>query len=446
MAAEARRRFGKALAIYLVVTGVYFALSPRFRIVSHTAFNHFALLADAWLHGRLDLEQGPPAYAQNNDFAAFQGKWYVTFPPFPAVLLLPLAFVAKKPENVRDGQFFLWLAGIAPAVLFLALEKLRVTGRSPRSERQNALLAFLFAFGSVYFFTALQGTVWFAAHVVGAALAAAYLLFALDAERPVLAGSMIGFGFLTRTPLVFAVPLFLFEAGRAALAPAEPVAPGEGAPSRGLRDLVRRLDKWRFIRSSVAFGLPIAVCVGAALVHNRVRFGKFGDFGYEYLTVAWQARMKRWGLFDYHFLARNLGVVLTNLPWYEPGNHRAPIQINVHGLPLWFTTPLFLWLLWPKRKSPLVLALYVTVAAVAIPGLFYQNTGWMQFGYRFSNDYAVFLFTLLAVVENRFGKLFAAAAVWSVAVNAFGAVTFDRGEFSRFYYEDPSQKILYQPD
>jgi hypothetical protein len=44
------------------------------------------------------------------------------------------------------------------------------------------------------------------------------------------------------------------------------------------------------------------------------------------------------------------------------------------------------------------------------------------------------------------GKLFAAAAAWSCAWNAFGALTFDRAQFDRFYYRDGSQTIVYQPD
>jgi hypothetical protein len=155
--------------------------------------------------------------------------------------------------------------------------------------------------------------------------------------------------------------------------------------------------------------------------------------------------MKKWGILDYHYLARNLGVVLTSLPWHEPGGS-APFQINEHGLALWITTPLFLWLIWPKRTSPIVVSLYLTAAAVALPGLLYQNTGWMQFGYRFSNDYSIFLFALLAITGHRFGPLFGTCAAFAVAVNAFGAATFDHGEARRFYYEDASQRILYQPD
>lgn len=455
-----RRRLVLALWIYVLVAATNFALAPRQRIVQHTQFNHFALLADAWLHGRLDLRSPPPPYAQNNDFAAFHSKWFVTFPPFPAVLLVPVVWMAKVPENVRDGQFFVWLSGLAPAVLFLVLEKLRRTGRGPRTERTNACLSLLFAFGTVYFFTALQGTVWFAAHIVGAAITALYLLFALDADRPVLAGLMLGLGFLTRTPILFAVPLFVFEALRLSLSARKDMA-GDGLPvaseATGRRGsgggespgkITVGAGEWRGAKHAiwlcVLFAVPLAACIALACVHNQLRFGKPFDFGYEYLTVAWQGRMKKWGLFNYHFLARNLAVVLASLPWYDPG--RGHFSINMHGLALWVTTPLYFWLVWPKKVTPLGIALYVTGAAVAIPGLLYQNTGWMQFGYRFSNDYAPVLFTLLAVNENRFGKLFAAAAVWSVAINTFGALSFDTTWGRRFYYEDASQNVLFQPD
>jgi hypothetical protein len=36
--------------------------------------------------------------------------------------------------------------------------------------------------------------------------------------------------------------------------------------------------------------------------------------------------------------------------------------------------------------------------------------------------------------------------LWGVAVNAFGAVTFDRPGFAEYYYQQPSQGSLYQPD
>ena len=440
---SARRRIVLGLVVYVVTSAVFFALAAKDTLSHHTPWNHYALLAEGWLEGRLDLGGPPPPYTGNNDFAKLADRWFVAFPPFPAVLTLPLVWLGGSAQRVQDGQFFIWLAGIAPTILFLALEKLRRTGRSTCSERVDLALALLFAFGSVYFFTAEQGTVWYAAHVVGAALAALYLLFSLDAERPILAGLMIGFGFMTRTPLLFAVPLFLAEVWRASSLPHAPREEGgKDAPPPPWK----QIDLWRALRLCALFGLPIMVIVAVALWHNQARFGSPFDFGYEHLQIRWRGRIHKWGLFDYHYLGRNLSVVLTSLPWLPKEPNLAPFQINAHGLALWVTTPLYLWLLWPRRSSPLTWALWATVLAVAVPTLFYQNTGWVQFGYRFSNDYSVFLFALLAIGGFRFRGLFATAAVWSVAVNAFGALSFGRADYARFYYQDNTQRIVHQPD
>ena len=127
------RRLLIGLGIYLA-TVVVFALLAGDRLLKHTPYNHYALMADAWLHGRQELLGGPPGYSGMNDFALFEGKWFISFPPFPAVLMLPLVWASGSPENFRDGQFIVWLAGVGPAVLFLVLEKLRRTARSERTE------------------------------------------------------------------------------------------------------------------------------------------------------------------------------------------------------------------------------------------------------------------------------------------------------------------------
>ena len=81
------------------------------------------------------------------------------------------------------------------------------------------------------------------------------------------------------------------------------------------------------------------------------------------------------------------GFWLTSLPY---ALKTAPwVQVNHHGLALWVTTPVYVLLLWPKRTGWTFWALALAVVPVMIADLCYQNSGWLQFGYRFSNDYAV---------------------------------------------------------
>jgi len=449
------RRLLSAALVYVLCTSAFATIAGRERLLQHTAFNHYALLADAWLHGRQDLAHGPPPYAMNNDFAEYGGKTYISFPPFPAVLMLPLVKLAGSAENFRDGQFVVWLAGLAPALLFLVLERLRRTSRSPRTERENLALALLFAFGTVYLFTAVEGTVWFAANVIGAALSGLYVLWALDAQRPMLAGAAMGCAYLTRPSMLLMSLLFALEALRISLRGGPP---DEGAWLARVKETLRRLDWGAFVRRCAFFSVPIVVAFGVVAWTNWTRYGRASPlfFDHQFLTVAWRSRMLKWGLFSYHYLAKNLGIALTSLPWLPPKDGAAqlgaPFKINEHGLALWFTTPLFLWLLWPKRfagdpaRKWLYAVMAVSAALPATMDLLYQNSGWRQFGYRFSNDYAIVLFVLLAVGARPMRTAFWVAALWGVAWNVFGAVTFDRGQFSRFYFSDGSQTVIYQPD
>lgn len=504
---EKRRRLLIALAIYVGSVIIMAVVAGPQRLREHTQFNHFAQLAAAWLDGHNDLVHGPPAYAQNNDFAFYQGKWFISFPPFPAMLMLPFVALAGSPEEFQDGQFIVWLSGIAPAVLYLVLEKLRRTGRSERRELENVALAVLFAFGTVYFFTAVQGTVWFAAHVVGASLLCLYLLFALDASSPLIAGVLLGLMFLTRPTTALTAPLFAIEALRVCC---KEGLVTEGSLADRLEGTWDRVDKAAFFRRCAIFAAPVLVCLAWASNYNHARFGTWNPngFGHEYLTVVWQGRMEKWGLFGYHYLAKNLGVALTILPWFPPRNtitgtprttllvlcfffmalplfrtkkdepeqkpklnalaiisaggvfavvmfvlfggtnEAAPaLLINEHGLALWFTTPFYLWLVWPKKKGFLHGLLWTCAVGPIAMDLLYQNSGWRQFGYRFSNDYAPIFFVLLAIGARPLGTAFRAAAAWALAWNLFGAVSFDRGSpYDKYYWREGTQKILYQDD
>ena len=443
-----RRRYGIALCIYVVTVVVYFVVAGPPRIATHTPYNHYAHLAHAWLHKTHALAHGPPSYAGNNDFASFDGKTFISFPPFPAVLMLPFVAMAGSPERFADGQFVIWLAAIGPAVLFLILERLRITQRSERNELANVALTALFAFGSVYFFSAVQGTVWFAAHAVGVGALAIALLFSLDARRPFLAGLAFACAWTSRPVMLLATLVFALEALRRHSSEAEE---RDGFLANAMGQL--RSLKWApFVRSIVTFSLPLLASFALCSAYNYVRFHAMSPFafGHEHLTVYWQARMLKWGLFSYHYLPKNLGITLTALPWLGPKEGAAAFgalfKINEHGLALWFTTPLYLWLLYPKRKSPLYVALALVAALQAVMLLMYQNSGWRQFGYRFSSDYALLLFVMLAVGGQRFGSWFRGAAIWSLAWNLFGAISFDREAFDRFYFREGSQTVLYQPD
>ncbi len=242
--------------------------------------------------------------------------------------------------------------------------------------------------------------------------------------------------YLTRPAVLFAGFLFFAEALRVSQRMEEegvsrPPLTFPGATQATIHEstMVRllkgckRIDTARLVRRCSLFLAPIVCAFAVVAWLNFVRYGRLTPvyFDHELLNVAWRGRMQKWGLFGYHYFAKNLGIALTSLPWLPPKGGAAAFgaafKINEHGLALWFTTPLYLWVLWPKALDDqparkwlfVVLALSATIPALL--GLAYQNSGWRQFGYRFSNDYSVLLFVLLAIGTRRMRGLFMAAAL-----------------------------------
>jgi hypothetical protein len=435
------RRWALPLAIFVLCAGVYCTTSAE-RLLRPSANNHYVHLAHAWLEGRLDLGGDPPG---TNDWACFdtmsQGpcppgryafsgpdaeryRWYVSFPPLPAILLLPV--VAIFGLATLDALFWALFAGLAPALLFVVLRFLRESGRSKRSPRDDLLVTALFAVGSVYYFVAVQGAVWFAAHVVASALICLYLLYAFGARRPAAAGLALGLAFLCRPATLLLAGFFLFQA--VVVAKQESRSPNR--PGLAL------------LRTLTTFGIPIAAIIAVAMWHNAARFGDPFEFWHRFLQIRWRTRIETWGLFSTHYLPRNLTVFFLSLPWLLQSS--PFVRITRHGLALWFTSPNLLWSLWPKKPDATIVALWAGVLPAALCTLLYQNTGWVQFGYRFSLDYLPLLFVLVALSGRRFGRAFLGCAVLAMFLNTFGAFTFDR--YHQFYDDDPTQRVIFQPD
>jgi len=434
-----RRHLGLPFLIFALCAGI-FVLTLGQRAFQPSPNNHFVYLADSFLHGQLSVVGNrPPGH---NDWARYEGQWFVSFPPFPAVVIMPA--VAIWGTATLDRLYWAILAGLGPAILFMLLRALSASGVSKRSTRDNLLLTGLFALGSVFFYVAVQGTVWFSAHVVATSLIGLYLWASLDAKHPLWAGSMLGLSFLTRTTTALLVVFFVVEAlrtQRRAHAD-EARTPEAAAPLTLVLRFLRGADWARVIKTGLVFSIPVLVCSAAQLWMNQARFDDPFTFGHEYLQVRWQKRIQIWGLFNYHYFAKNLSVFLAGMPWLMS---TAPyVKISGHGLAIWVTTPNLLWNLWPKRVDTRMVGLYLAAGAVMLLNLCYQNSGWLQFGYRFSLDYLPLLFVLLALGGRRFGPGFVLCAAFAVVINSFGAATFDRAP--AYYDNDGTQNRLFQPD
>ncbi|HNN95302.1 MAG TPA: hypothetical protein PKI03_23655, partial [Pseudomonadota bacterium] len=485
-----------AAALYLGCVLVY-ALIAGQRLLAPSNDTHFVYQAQSFLQRRLDLGRTPP---HDNDWAMVETltlrdgsklegqflrqtpdrfrllsgrtrvvspteisersrKYYVSFPPFPAVVMLP--FVAIFGPRTNDVVFTVLLAGLVPALLFLLLRRLPAHLAGPAFPDAAAegppgvesfdlgaslWLTALFAFGSVFFFSSVLGQVWFTAHIVSLVLCGLYLHALYAPLRPIVAGLCLAGMFLTRPQMAALLPLFVLEVLRRhhprsryprslgeawAILWGRPLPVTAGAEDAHREDgrpvaddpaagpLRRQGSPWPAL---ISFAVASGFLALLGLVHNYLRFGRALEFGHSYLTTMQADNIQRFGLINYQYLSRNLATALTLLPKLLPA---APyVQISYHGLALWFTTPALLFLLWPEPTAALldamsdrvpptyaatyqanaqVLRIALALCCVPIAGfaLLYQNTGYVQFGYRFSLDYMLPLVFLLALTQGR---------------------------------------------
>jgi hypothetical protein len=439
--------------LYVVYLAAYLGASG-IRLLHHTQYNHFVYLADCWLHGRLALSgpppnendwalvdvlklkdgrvvkgsfstgnvdrfyplSGPPETITQDEIESRTNIRYVSFPPLPAVFMLP--FVAIWGLQFNDVLFSVVWAAINPVLLFLLLRDLVRRGYSKRTVPEDLWLTAVFGVGSVYFYTAVVGQVWYTAHVVGVTCAIVYAWASLEGARPLLAGLCLGLGFASRTPMLFMFPFFLWESVRVA---------------GGWRKMwqERKLPPGLFAKW-VRFAVPALIVVAVLCIHNYARFERFTEFGHRFLNIGWKDRIQRWGLFNYHFLSRNLACALILLPRILA--HFPFVQVSQQGMSLLVTSPNLAYVVAPKERSPLAPGLWLTILSTALPSLLYQSSGFYQFGYRYLLDYIVFAIILLAIGGRRLTLVFKALLVIAIGINLFGAITFDR--YMVYTYDD----------
>src|SRR5436309_13721320 len=101
-----------SLAIYAISSGGMLAhqsLAP-----------HFVYQADAFLHGQLAMRSQPPNL---NDWVLQDGRRYVSFPPFPPVLMMP--FVAIWGLSFNDVAFTIVFGALNVALFYRLLRRVQ---------------------------------------------------------------------------------------------------------------------------------------------------------------------------------------------------------------------------------------------------------------------------------------------------------------------------------
>jgi hypothetical protein len=424
-----------AAAIYLVTR------TDRF-------YDHFVWQASAYLEGQVAIRYPAPPGPGTIGNAFFQDvlpvatidripRGLLPFPPLPAVLLLP--FVAIWGLATDDQTIFTLLAALDVAICWWMLGRVRV--RTP----VRLGVTIFFGFGTVFWYTAQIATTWYQAHIVavgltmlaiGVALGAdvhaddeareagghgpppppsAGFSFAVD-RRQFLAGFLFGLACTARLPVAFGAPFFAF------------VGPG---------------GSW--LRRGWSAGLGAAIPIGLLLAYNVATTGRVFHPAYDYL-YGLEARAYQglgyepsWALEDPRYLPQNAAIMLLTPPDILPARLPDALGINEQpvcedpegarglfdvtcplavprdiGMSVLLTSPAYLLLIPALRRlgrSRLVTGGTLAIVAISIVNLMHFSQGWVQFGYRFSNDAAPFALLLVAV---GFERLAAGGRRWAM--------------------------------
>ena len=393
--------------ITVLTTVVFIALMAMFigkYPWTHNTYNSYTLQALSWLQGRLDLGQDY-SYLE---LAIYNGKYYVSFPPFPSYVMLPFALIFG--ENTPD-YLIVYIFDIL-AVLYLY----KLAGHFKLSGTKSMICA-LFAFiCSNCVFTMLNPYVWFIAQSMCFALSVMSIYYAFKGKL----GLSLFFwacsvGCRPMQIIYVFVILFIYF---------QPL----WKEHKGKAFLNEILKKWPSAISAFIVGLSY-------MILNYARFGSITEFGHNYLPEFTEAE---YGQFSIEYVKNNLESLFKGIRFADEG--RMLID-HFNNISLFIVSPIILF--------TLIIILYVHIKAiinnedgtvntfVCCLGILLLSCGYMfmivmhktmggwHFGMRYANDIIPWMYIALLLCLKKYpslAKYQIPFAVWGIVINAVGSV------------------------
>lgn len=408
-----------AFLIVLIVAFMFYGVSAGVKINKQSKTPQHIYLAYSFLHGRVNLVEMPQS---TYDMIYFEDKWYVIGGITPTLLLLP--FVAIFGTNISDVFFGACVGALNVALIHSLL------GRLVEKPSTQIWLTLLFASGTSHWWLSSVGAVWFNAQIVALLFLILYVRSSIQ-DRPWLAGLWLALAFLSRPSVLFSASFYLLI-----------VLTKEHA----IRPILKRI---------IPFGMMVATGIAVMLTYNQLRFGNPLDFGYSYMigSNTLTRTYARSGGFNIQYVPCNMYVSLFGMPnirlpflpsvneacpYLEPIKHdfgTLSSFFNPLGMSMFLATPAFLLIFRAKLRDDFVLPAWAAMIGVLFSIWIYHAPGWVQFGYRFTSDFMVFLFVLLARSIKQTGRLEKALILLSSALGATGLYLMYYMNFGLIWYE-----------
>lgn len=361
-----------------------------------TPFDYFTRLGASFLQGKIYLDQKPPWLSEL--IPAGTDKYYVPYPPMPAILSMPFVFIfGSKFEQQTLSQ--LLGAGIVALTML-------ISWTIKKDEKILIWVGLLTSLGNIMWFLSATGSSWYLGQISSAFFLTFALYESLNKRRPFLTGLFIGAAYLSRINTVISLPVFLYLL----------------------------YDK-NWFKKYFLMGLGIAPFIIFDFAYNFLRFGTIFDAAYFILPKVLNETQAPWfihGVANIVYIPNNLQAAFWSFPVFL--NHPPYIEPSWAALAIWITTPVFIYAFFSPIKERLTKFLWLAVLSVFAIVATHGGTGWAQFGYRFAVDFYPFLILLVIKSVAKTGVrwhhwllLFLSILVnlWGVLwINKFGWVTF----------------------
>jgi len=369
------------LILFILVFIIYFLSS----FGHETPYNYFSRLALSFTEGHLFLKDNPPWL---NELIPLNGKYYVVYPPMPALIIVPLTLLLGL---IPQTLFSIFLGAVNAVLVFLLLQK-------KFSFKTSILVTMLFAFGTNHWYLASIGSAWFLAHIVALFFLLLSLLELFGKQRLFLIGLFLGASFWSRTTVIFTAPFFYIY-----------------LYSRFLP--LNKKSLLNFIL--ITFG-PILFIILDGL-YNYFRFGNFSALSpYQLIPNISKDPIFQQGFMSLSYIPRHLEAMFWKLPVFK--NTPPFIIPSLYSMAIWITSPTLVFTL-KAKKSLLTISLWIGIIRCFFIISLWGGVGFAQFGYRFAQDFMPLLLILTALgIGEKPSKLAYILVTLSVLVNLWGVV------------------------
>lgn len=352
-----------------------------------TPYNYFTRLSESFLIGKLYITENPPWL---NELIPINGRYYVVYPPMPAIVLMPYVFLFG--EDSSQTRLSIILGAINAVLVYLLFKRLNF------STKLSLLITFFFAFGTNHWYLASVGSSWFIAHIIALFFLLLALLEVFGKQRLLLISLLLGASFWSRTTVIFSVFFFYIY-------------------------LLHRF--WpvnkKNLNNFLLFNLGIIVFVLLDAIYNFLRFANFSPFSpYQLIPGIDKDIIFQQGFMNISYILRHVEAIFLRLPIVQSS---PPFLIpSLYSTALWFTSPALVYIFRAKR-SLLMISCWLAIIATLLVISLWGGVGFAQFGYRFAQDFMPFLLILLGFgIGSNPSKIFYLLLILSILANTWGVI------------------------